>query len=186
MSVLENFNYNALPQYFLDLKDMAYPKQIANFFNLYDIRRYLYQITVYNRQLNDYVILKYGISHAEANGKKYKGDRVYSQLGGLKSFAQPLERTSSQEFRTEVAEAYRLAYNSELDHNDIILNVLDFTDFKFQFVDKKFEMERHEAEILRRHLSLGYKKPIGNKVINLGILTKTAVSTAVYNYLFDC
>jgi hypothetical protein len=173
MSVLDEFEN--IPKFTIKLKDMVDPINISHEFRNNKITGgYVYRIMYKG------IVIKFGMSNTK---EPTPGDRVYSQLGRVKSFGVPLRRGIGNDF-ADIMEDFRNLYGFELDHNDIVLTIWDFTNYKYHSVKPEDELRKFEAGLIRRYIESVGERPIGNLRVETAALNKKFVTTDIMQNLF--
>ena len=150
---------------------MTSPKQVSHIFSAGKIRIYVYEMLHKHPLTNQWITVKYGLS---ADNAKNWGDRLYSQLGHLNSWEVRLNRGGGAEFKN-VMERFKLAYDADMDHRNMFLNVWDLTNYSFVQEEPTVEVRQFESELLRRYSNTFDRLPVGNISYDSKILTRSLI-----------
>jgi len=145
-------NWDETKRYSIALSPMNRSADIIKEFNDLNIYSYIYEIRCNN------ITVKFGMSDALTT---MPGERVYRQVGHLKSWGEHLIGGNGIEFES-INENYKLNYNYEMDHRNITVNVWSFDNYEFVTTTPNAELENAEWELIENHRNLYGKLPIGN------------------------
>lgn len=147
--------FQSLPIKAIRLSDLKSYTEIKSIFRREGITRYLYVIKYKGK------IIKFGISHKIQE----PADRIYTQIGHMPGWKQPLLKRSK---KTKIAIDAMIAkvdpYSFHKDH--VELEIYDFTNYEFELADSDSavyaEMQNAEEYLKQEYFKEHGKYPIGN------------------------
>lgn len=176
----ENINNYNLPIYTIICGNLKSPRDIIDFFTKKRINWYVYEISI----IVDGILktVKYGMS--ADNGRDF-GDRIYRQLAHLKSWGDKRILGSSGADIVVVNDLWREKYNYDLDHNNVLIKILDVTNYPFKSVDPRKEILAIEENMIWHYEQLHGCKPIGNLLEKYSYKDRAIIEKLTLQRIFE-
>ena len=146
-------------KHILNLKDIPDYTNILKYFSKHSIEIYLYTIKWQGS------IIKFGISYKNGS-RRPMGDRIYTQAGYFPGWDKKcLSRGPKSKLATEeIIKELENKYSTKVHKNDIIIEIDDYTGYKFINPDNPYAEMQNEEERLKQDFYKKYDRyPIGNK-----------------------
>ena len=171
--------FDNLPQITFSLSGLTHPIEVSHIFRDKNITgAYVYRLMYKG------IVVKYGMSNTK---ELTPGDRVYSQVGRVKSWNVTLRRGIGNDF-VDIMDDFKKMYGVDLDHNHMQVTVWDFTKYRFKAFNPNVEVRKFEAALIKRYIDAVGHKPIGNLRAEAAALNRTYVTVGHFDSMFqdDC
>lgn len=173
---MASINQSNVPVYDIDLSNFANPYDICKFFKNHNITQsYLYRIMYKG------IVLKFGMS--EGN-QPSPGDRLYRQVGHSQSWNNPINGPCGADWLI-IERDMRKRYDIDMHKDDITVKVWDLRNYPFKMMNRRYEIEKLEAELIQDYVDVTGEKPIGNIYDITTPMNRPMISTQTFNDLFD-
>jgi hypothetical protein len=171
-----NTNWSIIPTHKIDVKELLSPYDISLFMKKHKIDKYLYQIMYKG------IVIKFGMS---ADKSRNYGERIYRQIGHLRSWGnQRLNGSSGSDWRI-VEEDFENCYGIAMDKNHIRIKIWDLTDYPFTTINPWNEVLILESQLIARYVEAVGEKPIGNINDESNAFRRPAIQTSTWVKLFE-
>lgn len=182
------FKWDTFPTYFIDLRDLADPRDICRIFSTYKIDKYVYCIENLELNTQEDRVIKYGMSAAESDTREW-GDRLYRQIAHCSSWgSRRIGGSSGADWRSIEDEFFK-KHGKELNHMAMTVTIWDVSRYEFQSFYPIDEVKEMETEKIMEHIRVHAKPPIGNVKERAGRRglkgTKSFVSVGLFKDLFS-
>jgi len=169
-------NWNIIPTYNINIKDLQSPYDVSLFMKSHKIDKYLYQIMYKG------IVIKFGMS---ADNSRNYGERIYRQIGHLRSWGnQRLTGSSGSDWRI-VEEDFENLYGIPIDKDYIKIKIWDLTDYPFITINPWNEVLILESQLIARYVEAVGEKPIGNINDEANSIRRTSIHTSTWVKLFE-
>lgn len=164
-------DWNNIPRYNINLRNCSNPSDICKIVKRYNTRFYIYRITYKG------LVIKFGKS---TELSRMYGERVYRQVGHSLSWQSPLKGKCGSDWYY-IEEAFFNRYRFNMDKNDIVVTIWDFTKYPFLSINVDNEIQKYETNLIQSYVEVVGEKPIGNicddrKSLKLLTVSKEAFS----------
>lgn len=146
-------DWSIIPTYKIDVGNIVVPYDISRYMKRHKIDKYLYQI-IYKG-----IVIKYGMS---ADKARDYGERVYRQIGHIRSWGQDrLTGSSGSDWRI-IEEDFNNLYGMDIDRMFVKIKIWDVSKYPFQTITPRNEIFIMESELIETYVRVVGEKPIGN------------------------
>lgn len=171
-----NTNWSIIPTHRIDVKELLSPYDISLFMKKHKIDKYLYQIMYKG------IVIKFGMS---ADRSRNYGERIYRQIGHLRSWGnQRLNGSSGSDWRI-VEEDFENLYGIAIDKDHIRIKIWDLTNYPFTTINPRNEVLILESQLIARYVEAVGEKPIGNINDESNAFHRPAIRTSTWLKLFE-
>lgn len=171
-----NTDWAIIPTHNINVKELECPYDLSLFMKSHKIEKYLYQIMYKG------IVIKYGMS---ADNSRNYGERIYRQIGHLRSWgAQRLNGSSGSDWRI-VEEDFETLYNMSIDKDHVKIKIWDLTDYPFTTINPWNEVLVLESQLIARYVEAVGEKPIGNINDEANAIRRPAIQTSTWVKLFE-
>ena len=169
-------NWSIIPTHTIRVKELNSPYEISLFMKSHKIDKYLYQIMYKG------IVIKFGMS---ADNSRNYGERIYRQIGHLRSWGNlRLTGSSGSDWRI-VEEDFENMYGIPIDKNHIKIKIWDLTDYPFTTINPWNEVLVMESQLIARYVDAVGEKPIGNINDEANAIRRPAIQTSTWVKLFE-
>jgi hypothetical protein len=171
-----NTNWSIIPTHKINVKDLQSPYDISVFMNKHKIDKYLYQIMYKG------IVIKFGMS---ADKSRNCGERIYRQIGHLRSWGnQRLNGSSGSDWRI-VEEDFENLYGMQIDKDHVRVKIWDLTKYPFTTINPWNEVLVMESQLIAQYVEAVGEKPIGNINDEANAIRRPAVEISTWAKLFE-
>ena len=169
-------NWSIIPTHNINVKELQSPYDISLFMKSHKIEKYLYKIMYKG------IVIKFGMS---ADNSRNYGERIYRQIGHLRSWGnQRLTGSSGSDWRI-VEEDFENMYGIPIDKNYIKIKIWDLTNYPFITINPWNEVLILESQLIARYVDAVGEKPIGNINDEANAIRRPAIQTSTWVKLFE-
>lgn len=169
-------NWSIIPTHTIQVKELNSPYEISLFMKSHKIDKYLYQIMYKG------IVIKFGMS---ADNSRNYGERIYRQIGHLRSWGNlRLTGSSGSDWRI-VEEDFENMYGIPIDKNHIKIKIWDLTDYPFTTINPWNEVLVMESQLIAQYVDAVGEKPIGNINDEANAIRRPAIQTSTWVKLFE-
>jgi len=169
-------DWSIIPIHTINVSDLSSPYDISLYMKGKKITKYLYQITYKG------TVLKYGMS---ADNSRNYGERLYRQIGHIKSWGTlRLTGSSGSDFRI-IEEDFQNLNGTEIDKNFVEIRVWDVSNYPFTTINPWNEVLAMESQLITKYVDAVGKKPIGNINDEANAFRRPAIQKTTWTSLFD-
>ena len=169
------------------LRDYNDPIELSRAIGQLKITRMVYSFVhlYYNGITLKTDVIKYGKGADLEWQRGTWGSRVYRQAGNITGWNRPLTGDSGKEMREDYIPTYQQRTGRNVDKNQIIVLIWDFTDYKFLSEDQ-FDVELRKVEnyFIEEYRNKHGINPAGNVISESAAKNASVVSDATWNNLF--
>ena len=171
-----NTDWDTIPTHKINGKELMSPYDVSLFMKSHKIDKYLYQIMYKG------IVIKFGMS---ADNSRNYGERIYRQIGHLRSWGtQRLTGSSGSDWRI-VEEDFENLYGIQIDKDYIKIKIWDLTDYPFITINPWNEVLILESQLIARYVEAVGEKPIGNINDEANAIRRPAIHTSTWVKLFE-
>jgi hypothetical protein len=171
-----NADWSKIPTHTINVKDLCSPYDISTYMKNYKIDKYLYQIMYKG------IVIKFGMS---ADNSRNYGERVYRQIGHIRSWGERrLNGSSGADWRI-VEEDFEKLYNISIDKDFIKIKLWDLTNYPFETINPWNEVLILESQLIARYVDAVGEKPIGNINDEANSIRRLSIQTSTWLRLFE-
>jgi hypothetical protein len=147
------------PTYTIPLKNWDDYTEVMRFCRTMNIKFMIYCFTWKG------IVWKYGIQHKQGGTGNDFGERIYTQIGHIPGWTKPnLKRCpATKRDIDEVINKIQTTYRCEVVKDDIVVEIMDYTNAPFEIDNPRGELQRIEDAMVEAHLKTHGYSPIGNK-----------------------
>jgi len=154
-----NIKWDKMEHYFIEVSKLDNPYDICKIMKKQGTRKYVYKITYLGQNGMPNFIVKYGMS---ADNSKNNGERVYRQIAHCKSWGTKRVKGSSGAEWLIIEEDILNKYSIEVDHNRLVIEIIDLTMYPFTLHTESIEVNKIEEHYIKEYERFYGTKPIGN------------------------
>jgi len=178
-----NINWNSVPTFTIDIKNIDVPYDIVDIFSGKDPRYFSHQIDgyLYAIKHND-IIVKIGKSF-DMNSSP--GDRVYRQIGHASFWGHKrIDGPNGRDFIRDEEDFYK-KYGTYFQKDKMTVEVWDFTNYSYQTVTPDKEIGYAEEYLINKYSEVTKSDPVGNRKKNKRYDRKGFIMKTPYEKIFE-
>ena len=176
MNTISRTKWDLIPIHNMDVATMPDAYEISRIMKTLEIDWYVYAI-IYKKS----ILIKYGMS---ADNSWNYGERLYRQIGHIQTWGDKVLTGSSGADWLQTEIDFTKLHGTNIDHNHITLKIYNLTNYPFEGIDSRKEIESIESELINNHVKMFGEKPIGNIHDEANALNQPIITKEVINNLF--